>query len=100
MLSGPPRDQTRQEHSDPLPGRTPIAYPVPGRFYPGKGWTLGTAFRHTATPFIGHRRVAHVGTLAIQTEIGYNVTMVMLQSIVVVTLVSVLYLYLRQSNQD
>jgi hypothetical protein len=77
-----------------------MAYPVPDRFCPGKGWTLGTAFRHAATPFIGHRQVVHVGTLAIQTGIGYNVTMVMLQSIVVVALVSVLYLYLRQSNQD
>jgi len=38
--------------------------------------------------------------LAIQTEIGYNTIMVVIQSIVVVALVSVLYLYLRQSNQD
>ena len=33
--------------------------------------------------------------LAIQTEIGYNGPMVVIQLIVVVTLVSVLYLYLR-----
>ena len=39
-------------------------------------------------------------TLAIQTEIGYNIPMVVLQLIVVATLVSVLYVYLRQSNQD
>lgn len=39
-------------------------------------------------------------TLAIQTRIGYNTIMIVIQSIVVVALVSVLYLYLRQSNQD
>jgi len=38
--------------------------------------------------------------LAIQTELGYNMTMLSLQMIVVATLVSALYLYLRQSNQD
>ncbi len=38
--------------------------------------------------------------LAIQTEIGYNNSMAVLQLIVVATLVSVLYVYLRQSNQD
>jgi hypothetical protein len=36
--------------------------------------------------------------LAIQTEIGYNTTMLSLQMIVVAVLVSALYLYLRQSN--
>jgi len=39
-------------------------------------------------------------TLAIQVEIGYNTVMAVLQLIVVATLVSVLYVYLRQSNQD
>jgi hypothetical protein len=38
--------------------------------------------------------------LAIQIEIGYNTTMVALQLIVVAILVSVLYVYLRASNQD
>jgi hypothetical protein len=38
--------------------------------------------------------------LAIKTEIGYNYCMVVIQLIVVVTMVSVLYLYLRQSNLD
>ena len=49
---------------------------------------------------MGHWPVPRAGTLAIQTEIGYNTKMVTLQMIVVVTLVSVLYVYLRQSNQD
>jgi len=39
-----------------------------------------------------------IETLAIQTKIGYNTTMVVLQLIVVATLVSVLYVYLRQSS--
>ena len=38
--------------------------------------------------------------LAIKTDMGYNMKMVLLQSVVVFTLVSVLYLYLRQSGQD
>jgi hypothetical protein len=47
-------------------------------------------------------RVHPSGTerLAIQTGIGYNTAMILLQLIVVAALVSVLYLYLRQSNQD
>jgi len=71
-----------------------------GGFRRGPGSTLRTACRHVAAPFIGHRHVPHGETLAIQTEIGYNTTMVVLQLIVVATLVSVLYVYLRQSNQD
>jgi hypothetical protein len=74
--------------------------PAPGRFRRGKGSTLETAFQHAVTSLIGHRQLSHAETLAIQTGIGYNVTMVILQSIVVVALVSVLYVYLRQSNQD
>jgi hypothetical protein len=62
--------------------------------------TLGTAFRRTAASFIGQWHIPRAGTLAIKIEICYNTAMVLLQSIVVVTLVSVLYLYLRQSNQD
>ncbi len=53
---------------------------------------------HVAAVFIGRRCDLRAGTLAIQTEIGYNTTMVALQFIVVATLVSVLYVYLRQSN--
>jgi hypothetical protein len=37
---------------------------------------------------------------AIKTDMSYNMKMVLLQSVVVFTLVSVLYLYLRQSGQD
>jgi hypothetical protein len=44
--------------------------------------------------------LAALAPLAIQIEIRYNTIMVVLQVIVVVALVSVLYLYLRQSNQD
>jgi uncharacterized membrane protein YhaH (DUF805 family) len=69
-----------------------------GGFRRGKGSTRRTAFWHVAAPFIGHRNVPRAGTLAIQMEIGYNTTMVVLQFIVVATLVSVLYVYLRQSN--
>jgi hypothetical protein len=53
-----------------------------------------------AASVIGQWHIPRAGTLAIQIEICYNTAMVLLQSIVVVTLVSVLYLYLRQSNQD
>ncbi len=57
-----------------------------------------TACGHVAAVFIGRRRASRAGTLAIQTGIGYNTSMVALQFIVVATLVSVLYVYLRQSN--
>jgi hypothetical protein len=50
--------------------------------------------------FMGPSHGSCTERLAIQTEIGYNAPMILLQSIVVATLVSVLYLYLRQSNQD
>jgi hypothetical protein len=71
-----------------------------GGFRRGEGSTLRTAFWHVTGPFIGHRHVPRAGTLAIQMEIGYNTIMAVLQLIVVATLVSVLYVYLRQSNQD
>jgi len=35
-----------------------------------------------------------------QTEIGYNTNMIVLRFIVVAAIISVLYVYLRQSNQD
>jgi len=69
-------------------------------FRRGTGSTLKTACWHVTDPFIGHRHAPRAGTLAIQTGIGYNTSMVALQFIVVATLVSVLYVYLRQSNQD
>lgn len=50
--------------------------------------------------FMGHWHRLCPERLAIQTEIGYNNSMAVLQLIVVATLVSVLYVYLRQSNQD
>ena len=53
-----------------------------------------------AAPFMGHRYLRRAGALAIQTGIGYNTLMVVLQLIVVIALVSVLYVCLRQSNQD
>jgi hypothetical protein len=62
--------------------------------------TLGAASWHMVVVLIGQQHALHAEQLAIQTEIGYNAMMILLQSIVVVTLVSVLYLYLRQSNQD
>jgi hypothetical protein len=52
------------------------------------------------TVFMRQWRCPCTKRLAIQTEIGYNTVMVVIQLIVVVTLVSVLYLYLRQSKQD
>jgi hypothetical protein len=51
-------------------------------------------------PFYRTPARPRAGTLAIQIEIGYNTTMVALQFIVVAALISVLYVYLRQSNQD
>ena len=51
-------------------------------------------------PFYQTPARPRAGTLAIQTEIGYNTGMIALQFIVVATLVSVLYVYLRQSNSD
>ena len=69
-------------------------------FRRGQGSTLKTVFWQVAAPFIGHGAVPRAGPLAIQIEIGYTTVMIVLQSIVVITLVSVLYVYLRQSNQD
>jgi hypothetical protein len=71
-----------------------------GGFRRGRGSTLRTASWHAAVPFIGHRHIPHAGTLAMQTEIGYNTNMIVLRFIVVAAIISVLYVYLRQSNQD
>ncbi|MCU0918132.1 MAG: hypothetical protein MUC88_26750 [Planctomycetes bacterium] len=49
---------------------------------------------------MGPSRVKGTEGLEIQAGVSYNEVMLLVQSIVVATLVSVLYLYLRQSNQD
>ncbi len=71
-----------------------------GGFRRGHSSTLIAVFWYAAAPFIGHRHVPRAGTFAIQMEIGYNTSMVVLRFIVVAAIISVLYVYLRQSNQD
>lgn len=67
---------------------------------PKRGHSPQSRFLARSGSFYG--TLCDLGTevLAIQTEINYNRSMVALQLIVVATLVSVLYVYLRQSNQD